>query len=33
MTDDTRFSNVATMPPLVPRFVYVQQIFFTENFQ
>jgi hypothetical protein len=30
---ESRFSNVATLPPLTPRFVYVQQIFFTENFQ
>jgi hypothetical protein len=30
---DARFSNVATVPPLTPRFVYVQQIRFTENFQ
>lgn len=30
---DPRFSNVTTLPPLTPWFVYVQQIFFTENFQ
>lgn len=29
---DPNFQNVAYLPPLTPRFVYVQQIRFTENF-
>jgi hypothetical protein len=33
VTDDSRFSNVTTLLPLTPWFVYVQQIRFTENFQ
>ena len=30
---DPNFQNVAYLPPLTPRFVYVQQIRFTESFQ
>ncbi|MGD0948202.1 MAG: hypothetical protein ABSA52_12290 [Candidatus Binatia bacterium] len=30
---DPNFQNAAYVPPLTPRFVYVQQIRFTENFQ
>ncbi|MFI5397275.1 MAG: hypothetical protein ACHQ9S_17180 [Candidatus Binatia bacterium] len=30
---DPNFQNAAYIPPLTPRFVYVQQIRFTENFQ
>jgi hypothetical protein len=30
---DSRFNDVRNLPPLTPRFVYVQQVFFTENFQ
>jgi hypothetical protein len=30
---DTRFNDVRNLPPLTPRFVYVQQVLFTENFQ
>jgi hypothetical protein len=30
---DTDFQNVANLPPLTPRFVAVEQILFTENFQ
>ncbi|MBI4515898.1 MAG: hypothetical protein HY699_08800 [Deltaproteobacteria bacterium] len=30
---DSRFNNAATLPPLSPRFVYVQQVLFTEEFK
>ena len=30
---DPNFQNVAYLPPLTPRFVYVQQIRFTQNFK
>jgi hypothetical protein len=30
---DPNFQNAAYLPPYTPRFVYVQQIRFTENFQ
>jgi hypothetical protein len=30
---DSAFNNVANLPPLTPRFVYVQQVLFTENFK
>ena len=30
---DPNFQNAAYLPPLTPRFVYVQQVRFTENFQ
>jgi hypothetical protein len=30
---DPRFSNAANLPPLTPRFVYIKQVLFTENFQ
>jgi len=30
---DPRFNNVANLPPLTPRFVYVQQVLFTEDFK
>lgn len=29
---DPFFNNVANLPPLTPRFVYVQQVLFTEDF-
>jgi hypothetical protein len=30
---DSAYNNVANLPPLTPRFVYVQQVLFTENFK
>lgn len=30
---DPAFNNVANLPPLTPRFVYVQQVLFTESFK
>jgi hypothetical protein len=30
---DPAFNNVANLPPLTPRFVYVQQVLFTEDFK
>ncbi len=30
---DTQFNNAANLPPLTPRFVYVQQVLFTEEFK
>ena len=30
---DAQFNNAANLPPLTPRFVYVQQVLFTENFR
>ena len=27
------FNDVANLPPLTPRFVYVQQVLFTESFK
>ncbi|MFN8624438.1 MAG: hypothetical protein U0587_00385 [Candidatus Binatia bacterium] len=30
---DSRFNDVRNLPPLTPRFVYVQQVLFTQNFQ
>lgn len=30
---ETRFGNAANLPPLTPRFVYVQQVLFTEQFK
>ncbi len=30
---DSAFNNAANLPPLTPRFVYVQQVLFTENFK
>jgi hypothetical protein len=30
---DAAFNNVANLPPLTPRFVYVQQVLFTEDFK
>lgn len=30
---DADFNNAANLPPLTPRFVYVQQVLFTENFK
>jgi hypothetical protein len=30
---DAAFNNAANLPPLTPRFVYVQQVLFTEDFQ
>ena len=30
---DAAFSNAANLPPLTPRFVYVQQVLFTEDFK
>ncbi|MGE3499157.1 MAG: hypothetical protein AB7N53_14820 [Candidatus Binatia bacterium] len=30
---DPGFNNVANLPPLTPRFVYVQQVLFTEDFK
>jgi hypothetical protein len=30
---DAAFNNAAFLPPLTPRFVYVQQVLFTENFK
>ncbi len=30
---DPNFQNVAYLPPLTPRFIYVQQIYFTERFE
>ncbi len=30
---DYFFNNVANLPPLTPRFVYVQQVLFTEDFK
>jgi hypothetical protein len=30
---DSAFNNVANLPPLTPRFVYVQQVLFTESFK
>ena len=29
---DYDFNDVRNLPPMTPRFVYVQQIVFTENF-
>jgi len=30
---DAAFNNAANLPPLTPRFVYVQQVLFTEDFK
>jgi hypothetical protein len=30
---DPAFNDAANLPPLTPRFVYVQQVLFTENFK
>ena len=30
---DPAFNNAANLPPLTPRFVYVQQVLFTEDFK
>jgi len=30
---DSEFQNAVNLPPLTPRFVYVQQVLFTENFK
>ena len=30
---ETKFGNAANLPPLTPRFVYVQQVLFTEQFK
>ena len=30
---DSAFNNAANLPPLTPRFVYVQQVLFTEDFK
>jgi hypothetical protein len=30
---DAAYNNAANLPPLTPRFVYVQQVLFTENFK
>jgi len=30
---DPGFNNAANLPPLTPRFVYVQQVLFTEDFK
>ena len=30
---DAAFNNAANLPPLTPRFVYVQQVLFTEDFR
>jgi hypothetical protein len=30
---DPNFQNAAYLPPLTPRFIYVQQIYFTERFE
>jgi hypothetical protein len=30
---DAAYNNAANLPPLTPRFVYVQQVLFTEDFK